>query len=101
VEKGNTEMKHSNQDNFRLMQSARIAPRMHQHAPFSTQVKKKFWETPPPVEGGTPTPSVPVFGIQPLLPQHDIPDLPLRNRGKVGEGRGKKRVEDPPMSEVR
>jgi len=37
---GNTEIKHNNQYNFRLLQCAKIALRMHQNAPFSIQVKK-------------------------------------------------------------
>jgi len=35
-------MKHNNQYNFRLLQSAKIAPRMHQNAPFPTQKSKKI-----------------------------------------------------------
>jgi len=78
-------MNYSNRDNFTLLQSSKIAPRIHQNTPFS---KKKFWKTPLPVGMGKhPTPSV--SGIQPLLPQHDISELPPR-----------KGVEDPPMSEV-
>jgi len=36
----NTEIKHNNQYNFRLQESAKIAPRMHQNVPFSSQKSK-------------------------------------------------------------
>jgi len=59
---GNTKMKHSNQYNFILLQSAKMTPRMHQNAPFSTQKSKKTWETPP-VERGKPPPDVPFSAL--------------------------------------
>jgi len=36
-------LKHSNQYNSRLLLSAKIAPRRHQNALFSTQKPKNFW----------------------------------------------------------
>jgi len=43
VRRGNTEMKHSNQYSFRLLQSAKIAPRMHQNG--ETNGGSRIWKT--------------------------------------------------------
>ena len=66
------EMKHSNQYNSRLLQSAKIASRMHQNMPFSTRSPKIHrGRGTSPVERGKPPPvpnSLSAFGASILTP---------------------------------
>ena len=91
VRRGNTKIKNSNQNNFRLLQSAKIAPRLHKNAPFSTLKNQENFERLHLLWGRGNTPPL---GSRPSLHQH-IPDPPLREEGDGGRGKGKKGVDDP------